>query len=817
MKDFSRIAGCVALALSLPLLAGAFEPIIPPAVSSISPAGMQRGTTTTFAIEGRNLTDASEVIFDAPGITGKLTEIQDVPEKITGPKAGEDLGAQVPLGKKQSARLEVTVAKDAAPGIRQFRVKTPLGTSNMLAIAVGTLPETKKREKTPMDAGLPPQSVDLPTTLIGSIDLPGEKDTYQFEGKAGEDIVFRVQASEIGSKLASALTLRDSDGHLLASAGENTTRADAVLTYHFAQSGRYTVSITDRDNAGDKGHFYRLDAGTLPYVKSIFPLGVRAGQPGQISVTGANLGGLAEVTVKPPVSVEGWATMRLDAIGSARPLNEIKLAIGDAPEIVEREPNDSLEQAQIVNLPVTINGHIAGGSEPKKHADEDYFKFSAKKGQRLSIDLAASRLGSPLDSVIEILDAKGNPIPRATVRCLNETTTTLSDRDSRTDGIRLVSTSGLHESDYLMVGDELDRIEYIPDQPDADTTLKSMGGMRIAYLGTSPDVHAVNTPVYKAQILPPDAEFPSNGLPVFHLTWRNDDGGPGYGSDSTLDFLVPANGDYVVHLKDVRGMEGADFAYRLSVREDVPDFRLNAEPANPNIPRGGTTTVMVSLDAIQGFDGPIDIEVKGLPHGVSASEARILPGQISTVVVLTASPDADTSAHPVPIEFVGHAVVDGHELTRAANREGSEDESLQLASITPSPDVSVTTEAKQVVLEPGKEVKVTLNIERHNGFTGRVPCSIENLPPGVRVVNVGLNGVLVTESQTSRTFTLRAEDWAKPIDQPIYVVAVVESNSSTSHSSPPILLKVSSIKQAANEPQSNPERKSANGEISPNQ
>ena len=46
MKDFSRIAGCVALALSLPLLAGAFEPIIPPAVSSISPAGMQRGTTT---------------------------------------------------------------------------------------------------------------------------------------------------------------------------------------------------------------------------------------------------------------------------------------------------------------------------------------------------------------------------------------------------------------------------------------------------------------------------------------------------------------------------------------------------------------------------------------------------------------------------------------------------------------------------------------------------------------------------------------------------------------------------------------------------
>ena len=99
MKDLSRIAGCVALALSLPLLAPSSEPIIPPTVSSISPAGMQRGGTATFAIDGRNLTDATEVIFDAPGFIGKLTEIQDVPEKITGPKAGEDLAAQVPLGK----------------------------------------------------------------------------------------------------------------------------------------------------------------------------------------------------------------------------------------------------------------------------------------------------------------------------------------------------------------------------------------------------------------------------------------------------------------------------------------------------------------------------------------------------------------------------------------------------------------------------------------------------------------------------------------------------------------------------------------------
>ena len=816
MKSMDRLLGCGAMGLALTSLVFASEPIIPPTVSTISPAGMQRGTTASFSLEGRNLAGATEVIFDAPGLSGKVTGIVNVPEKITGPIAGEDLSAQVPLGKKQSAKLEVVAAKDAMPGIHRFRIKTPLGTSNTMVVAIGTLPEVMKREKPATESEAAAQSVDLPATLVGTVDAPGDKDTYQFDGKAGEDIVFRIQAADIRSKLASMLVLKDSDGHVLASAGENSNRSDAELSYHLAKAGKYTISIGDRDNGGGKDHFYRLDAGDLPYVRSVFPLGVRAGSSSQVAVSGVNLAGLSQSTVQAPPSTVGWTTVSLDSVGGLHPLNEVKLAVGSAPEMGEQEPNDSIAQAQTVNLPVTINGHISGGAERGKSADEDYFRFTAKKGEHLSIEVAAARLGSPLDSVIEILDARGNPIPRATVRCLNETTTTLSDRDSRTEGIRLVSTSGLQEGDYLMVGDELDRIDYIPDQPDADTILKSMGGLRITYLGTSPDVHAVNTPVYKAQILPPDAQFPSNGLPVFHLMWRNDDGGPGYGSDSKLDFVAPSDGDYFVHLKDVRGMEGTDFAYRLSIQPESPDFRLSTEPENPNIPRGGTTAVRVALDSIQGFEAPIDIEVKGLPPGVSAEKARILPGQMSTMVVLTAAADADPEMHPAPIRFIGHATVDGRQLTRTANWEEDRDEPLQLASITPPPDVTVTSPAKEVALEPGKEVKVTLDIERHNGFAGRVPCDIENLPPGVRVVNVGLNGVLVTEAQTSRTFTLRAEDWARPIDQPIYVVAVVESDSSTSHPSPPILLKVAANKQTASDAPAASDQAPASGETAPN-
>jgi hypothetical protein len=176
-----------------------------------------------------------------------------------------------------------------------------------------------------------------------------------------------------------------------------------------------------------------------------------------------------------------------------------------------------------------------------------------------------------------------------------------------------------------------------------------------------------------------------------------------------------------------------------------------------------------------------------------ASSATIPAGQDSTLILLSADASASIDAMPTAFKVVGHAKVNGHELTRVAN----EDAPLDLASVMPPPDAIVTAGLSRVTLEPGQEVKVTLHVERRNGFQGRVPCKVRNLPPGVRVVNVGLNGVLVTETQTSRTFTLHAEDWAKPITQPIYIVGEVESNSTTMHPSPPLIVEVVGNKETA--------------------
>jgi hypothetical protein len=783
-------------------------PTIPPSVSYINPHGVKRGSTVVVTVDGRNIAGTQWVLFDVPGLTAKVLEVIDVPEEAKVIRPGVDLGAAVPEGTKQQAKLELTVAPDVELGPHWFRLQTSLGTSNLVIFEVDSLPQVQEVE--PNDTPAQSQRIELPATLVGTLSSAGDVDTYQFQGQLGREVVFQPLAASLGSRLQSVLTLRDPNGKVVARAGEFSRNPEAVLTAKLPADGWYTIAISDLQKKGGWNYFYLLKAGSLPYVTEVFPLGVRAGQAAEIAVKGVNLGDLRTLKVEPAAYDGSWQTLALrvkTAHGEA--LNKVRLAVGDTPEVVEIEPNNTPAQAQRVSIPVTINGHIASADSKTpdfavrsgRPADEDYFRFAAPKGQHLNIEVQAARLGSPLDSVVEVLDGDGREIPLATVRSIAQTTQTLNDRDSKTRLFRLESLAGLHPNDYLMMGDELVQIDFVPDQPDADIRVKGLGAERFSLLNTSPEAHAQTDPVYKVGVFEPGREFPPNGMPVFQLSLRNDDGGPGYGSDSHLDFVVPNDGEYLLHIKDVRGQEGEDFAYRLTVRKAHPDFMLRAVPANPNVPRGGRVPVEVTADRREGFDGPIEVDAESLPPGVTAVPATIASGQYSGVLILEApetsrdpvgtGPPGGSAADVAPrsataFQIVGRGKVDGHVLVRVADAE----EPLRVVSVMPPPDVVVATAPHQVELEAGKEVTVTLQVDRKNGFKGRVPCAVINLPPGVTVVNSGLNGVLVTESQNTRTFTLRAEDWVETTDQPIYVVAEVESNSPTRHASPPLVLRL---------------------------
>ena len=97
-----------------------------------------------------------------------------------------------------------------------------------------------------------------------------------------------------------------------------------------------------------------------------------------------------------------------------------------------------------------------------------------------------------------------------------------------------------------------------------------------------------------------------------------------------------------------------------------------------------------------------------------------------------------------------------------------------------------------VELAPGGHAKVRATIARENGFKGRVPLSVHNLPFRVTVPDIGLNGILITEDQDSRTSRSWLTRTPRPAEQTLYVTARVETNGGTAseHSSMPIPIRI---------------------------
>ncbi len=72
-------------------------------------------------------------------------------------------------------------------------------------------------------------------------------------------------------------------------------------------------------------------------------------------------------------------------------------------EIVEKGMNDERDTAQIVEVNCIING-------TSKQGKESYFRFPAKKGQRIVVECFAQRLESQLDSNLTLTDADGRQL-----------------------------------------------------------------------------------------------------------------------------------------------------------------------------------------------------------------------------------------------------------------------------------------------------------------------------------------------------------------------------------------------------------------------
>ncbi len=686
------------------------------------------------------------------------------------------------------AEVELAIAPEAHIGVHTLGVMTPLGVPGFQPFAVVADPEVAEKEPNDQADALKEKPVALPATLIGSIDRNWDVDHFRFEAKAGQQLVFQVVARSLGSKLRPVLTLLDSRGQVLAQAVAGVAGMEPVLTHTARADGPVILRVADADFGGSGGHFYRISAGAVPIVHAVFPLGVERGTTARIEVTGSNLGNVRDVSLPVGPGVDPGTILGVPVAlpGGRWPYATRNVVAADGRQVVEQETNDDRSQAQELAVPGGASGRIG------QDGDVDFYRFRARKGETVVVEVFGRRLGSPIDPAVQILDARGKPIPRAVLRPVDQSETAFRDHLATSPAIRLTHWDNLVVNDYLLVGRELMRIQALPRNLDDDCVFWGQQGQRLGWLETTPEQHPQGQPMYKVEIDPPGTAFPPSGVPTTTLNYQNDDGGPSYSKDSRVTFRAPADGEYLVRVEDVRGLGSDDSTYHLVLRRPRPSFQVVLGTENPSIARGGTELVNLTLIRRDGFDSAVEVVAEGLPPGITATPARIAADELGGILALSADKTAPAFSPPswrvVAREVVesGSASRDGppqrHEIDPGGPAGG-------WITVTSASNLKVSARPGRVVIRPGERVSMTLAVERAPGFSGRVPIEVKNLPQGVRVLDIGLNGVLITETQVERSMFLLAEPWVRPMVRPFYAVGKAES-AGTEDSSPPIELVI---------------------------
>ena len=325
--------------------------------------------------------------------------------------------------------IEVAVAADARPGSREIRLVTWKGVSNPLVFDIGEVPEFQrapmstaqiqvlgKEEQSlrsrPEDEA--EQRVTLPCTLNGQV-ASGEVNRYRFAAKKDQRLVFSTAARRLIPFIADAvpgwfqpvLSLYDAQGHEVAYDDDYVFRPDPVIFFKVPKDGEYVLAINDAIFRGREDFIYRITAGELPFVTSIFPLGAVAGQPAKVGMTGWNLGG-ATLDVPPKDAAPGLIS--LAARTSAFVSNPMPFAIDNLPERFENDATGGPSQGPRARAGIDPAHHRQRADRPAGR--QRPLPFKAHVGEQIVAEVLARRLDSPLDSVLTLIDSSGKILAR---------------------------------------------------------------------------------------------------------------------------------------------------------------------------------------------------------------------------------------------------------------------------------------------------------------------------------------------------------------------------------------------------------------------
>lgn len=156
-----------------------------------------------------------------------------------------------------------------------------------------------------------------------------------------------------------------------------------------------------------------------PRLQDIFPLGVRAASTSDVTLRGTGLEGVNALWFDHPglraFHLKG-ATFRVAcasgtpvghhdvrAVGTFGVSNPRTLVVGERPETLEVEPNNTPAQSTPIAQNSVVYGELGA-------TDLDHFAFDGKAGNRVFLDLEAERVESRLDATLRVFDPAGREI-----------------------------------------------------------------------------------------------------------------------------------------------------------------------------------------------------------------------------------------------------------------------------------------------------------------------------------------------------------------------------------------------------------------------
>jgi hypothetical protein len=170
------------------------------------------------------------------------------------------------------------------------------------------------------------------------------------------------------------------------------------------------------------------------------------------------------------------------------------------------------------------------------------------------------------------------------------------------------------------------------------------------------------------------------------------------------------------------------------------DFSLAASPSSVALTQGGSAPVSVTVSAVNGLTGSVNVAIGGLPPGVTASPASPFSAAVGSTVSVTLSAAANANLGPSLLSFQGSQGSLSHSASAALN-------------VGAMPDFGIAIQPGSVSLTQGASSQpVSVVVTPLNAFAGSVSVSLAGLPSGISA-STGSSFKISAGSAQTITFT----------------------------------------------------------------